>query len=215
MSRFPSVALAAAALVWTGAASTACQGGPRGEHPSVIAIVRGAGTPADPGGGQSSLPFIESREIVEAHVATGVASFSVLARAPRLTKAPCISCHTQPLAAMRWDGSDGQKTAHWQIELVHAASTVMTCTTCHAPANLDELRTLTGAPVAVDHAYEVCAQCHSRQKADWEGGAHGKRAGGWAPPRVVYNCTECHNPHAPAFETRWPAHVGREAVGRE
>ena len=90
----------------------------------------------------------------------------------------------------------------------------MGCTTCHATADVNELRTLTGTAVLFDHAYEICAQCHSTQKADWEGGAHGKRAGGWTPPRVVFNCTECHNPHRPAFASRWPAHAGRSADDR-
>lgn len=214
MRRRPRILTAAAVAVWVAAGSAACDG-PRGEHTTVLDLVKAETPAAAADVGRSSLPFIEARPLVEARVATGAATFSVLARGPRLTKAPCASCHTEPLAAMRWRGSDGQKTAHWQIELVHASSAVMTCTTCHAPADLDGLRTLTGTLVPFDHAYEVCAQCHSNQKADWEGGAHGKRAGGWAPPRVVYNCTECHNPHAPAFETRWPAHAGRDPVTGE
>jgi hypothetical protein len=84
----------------------------------------------------------------------------------------------------------------------------MTCATCHSPDRLGQLRTLAGAAVEFDHAYQVCAQCHSTQAADGVGGAPGKRASGWAPPRVVYSCTECHNPHQPALATRWPARAG-------
>ena len=61
------------------------------------------------------------------------------------------------------------------------------------------------AKVTFDHSYQVCAQCHARQVSDWAGGAHGKRMGGWAPPRVVAGCPACHDPHRPAWETRWPA----------
>jgi hypothetical protein len=192
---------------------TACQGRPAGEHPHVLSIIRGEAGEVKPAE-TPALPRVESGPSVPAHTSRDVPPFSVLAREPRLTKAPCSACHTQPLAAMRWSGADGRASAHWPITLEHAAATVMTCTTCHAPANLNDLRTLTDTPVAFDHAYEVCAQCHSKQRADWEGGAHGKRAGGWAPPRVVYNCTECHNPHAPAFPSRWPARAGRSASDR-
>jgi hypothetical protein len=203
-----SGALAAVTAIWLGALSLACHGGPRGEHASVLSTVREAGEPGA-SGGVSSTPMLGDADVVEAHVSPGTPPFGVLARTPRLTKAPCANCHTVPLEAMRWDGSDGRATAHWQVRLVHASAQVMTCTTCHAASGLDRLRTLTGAEVSFDHAYEICAQCHSTQKADWEGGAHGKRAGGWAPPRVIYNCTECHNPHRPAFDTRWPARAGR------
>jgi cytochrome c553 len=64
--------------------------------------------------------------------------------------------------------------------------------------------------VSFDHSYQVCAQCHSRQASDWASGAHGKRAGGWAPPRVIYACAQCHNPHSPRWDTRWPAVAGRQ-----
>jgi hypothetical protein len=84
----------------------------------------------------------------------------------------------------------------------------MGCATCHA-ADAAALRLLGGEPVGFDHAYRLCAQCHSRQVADWAGGAHGKRVGGWVPPRVVYGCPECHDPHRPALGPRRPARPPR------
>ena len=135
--------------------------------------------------------------------------FSVLARAPGIQKYPCITCHTVPLAEMH--GGGASKRAHWDITLQHARPAVMACTTCHAGADLDTLRTLQGSKVAFDHSYQVCAQCHAREASDWAGGAHGKRVGGWAPPRVVAGCPACHDPHRPAWEKRWPA----VAVGEE
>ena len=41
---------------------------------------------------------------------------------------------------------------------------VMTCRTCHAPDTPGTLLTLNAAAVGVDHAYQVCAQCHSEQR---------------------------------------------------
>ena len=143
------------------------------------------------------------RALVEVPAAPGRAAFSILARTPRLTKAPCSSCHSVPGASMRGNGDSVR--AHWSIRLAHAREDVMTCRTCHAPDTPGTLLTLTAAPVGIDHAWQVCAQCHSEVAADWAGGAHGKRASGWAAPRVAFNCTECHDPHRPALEPRWPA----------
>ncbi len=177
-------------------------------QPGVLALVE-SGTVPGAGGGATSDVGLAGRPVVTAEGPDGPLPFSVLARRPRMQRTPCASCHTVPLASMKWSGADGRARAHWAVTLMHARQDVMGCATCHEPQKLDQLRTLNGRAVAFDHAYQVCAQCHATQGADWVGGAHGKRAGGWAPPRVVYNCTECHNPHQPSIPTRWPAHVGR------
>jgi hypothetical protein len=158
----------------------------------------------NPNAGLSSEPFLADASRVEV---TGYAErprFFVLARTPVIEKYTCTSCHTVPLERMR--GPAGSpKRAHWTVTLQHAPAAVMSCGTCHAPNAPAALRTLRGAPVAFDHSYQVCAQCHARQADDWASGAHGKRAGGWAPPRVVLSCAQCHNPHDPRWDTRWPA----------
>lgn len=146
----------------------------------------------------------DRREAVPARATSGVAPFFVLARESELTKGPCVTCHAAQSAAPSADF--GRRRAHWSVELAHAPESVMSCATCHAPSA--GLQTLAGRAVEFDHAYQVCAQCHFAARADWEGGAHGKRAGGWTPPRLVFNCTECHDPHRPALETRWPARSG-------
>ena len=105
--------------------------------------------------------------------------------------------------------SGASKNKNRAVTMQHAAAPVMSCATCHQRDSPTLLHTLSGQTVAIDHAYQMCAQCHATQAAVWAGGAHGKRAGGWAPPRVRYNCTECHNPHRPKFESRWPAGPGR------
>lgn len=157
----------------------------------------------------SSEPFVEGRRLVEAVPSRAVPAFQVLARESELARAPCTRCHTVPLASMRWDGADGRRRAHWDVDLTHASENVMQCATCHAVDDGGALTLLGGQSVGFDHAYQTCAQCHTGQAADWAGGAHGKRAGGWAPPRVVFNCTECHDPHRPMLATRWPARAGR------
>lgn len=127
-------------------------------------------------------------------------NFHIAARTPHLEQFPCTRCHAQPVVSSR----DATK-AHWRIELRHAAMETMTCDTCHGGGDRSVLRLLAGGVVPFDQSYRVCAQCHSTQFADWKGGAHGKRSTGWAEDRVAMNCSACHDPHAPAFESRWPA----------
>jgi hypothetical protein len=186
-------------------AGTACRDGgaarPHGD--TVLATIDHAVSAPASTPGPAALA--DGRPLTDVPAAPGRPAFSIVARTPRLTKAPCSSCHSVPIASMRWSGPGDIVRAHWSIRLAHAPPEVMTCGTCHAPDTPGTLRTLTGTAVAIDHAYQVCAQCHSGQAVDWAGGAHGKRVGGWAPPRVAFSCAECHDPHRPALEPRWPA----------
>jgi len=162
-----------AALILFALFLLACHG--PGETPSVRHITEGASTP-NANGGLSSEPSLGGAARVEVVGYHDSPAFSVLARTPHMQKYPCTTCHTRPLAELRAGGA--RKRAHWDITLHHAPAAVMACTTCHASADLDSLRTLQDATVAFDHSYQVCAQCHTRQVSDWSGGAHGKRMGG-------------------------------------
>lgn len=135
--------------------------------------------------------------------------FATRSREASIDKFPCQRCHKVPLAQMKHDGKDGKPRAHWNVKLKHAEQQVMACSTCHLEGDLNQLKTLNNKPVALDASYQVCAQCHSKQSTDWAAGAHGKRVGGWAPPRVSKTCAECHNPHTPAWDHRYPARVAK------
>jgi hypothetical protein len=169
----------------------------------VLRIAERAAAP-NSNAGLSSERFLAGAARVEAAGYPDRPRFFVLARTPALEKYPCSTCHAVPPGRMR-AAAGSPRRAHWDLRLRHAPAAVMTCTTCHAAEALDALRTLQGARVDFDHSYQVCAQCHTRQANDWAAGAHGKRAGGWAPPRVVLACAECHDPHQPRWDTRWPA----------
>jgi len=200
----------AAALVWM-LSLVACAGddGDHGEqrgHGGVASIIDSAQHPWE-SRGLASTSFMPARQTVSVDTSAlseGVPDFLILERTSQLKKGPCAGCHTKPLAELVRTRPAHEPLAHWSVRLEHAAEAVMACATCHSSSNQGQLRLLGGATVSIDHAYQVCAQCHSTQAADWVGGAHGKRVGGWAPPRVSYSCTECHNPHKPALAPRWP-----------
>ncbi len=138
---------------------------------------------------------------VEAFSGPGGIAFEVHRRSGKIGQYPCSSCHTQTLPIEDTPPADRRWT-HQNIRPQHPAQG--RCTTCHNYDDLNALILEDGSSVGLDHAYQLCARCHFQQAADWAGGAHGKRLGGWAGRRVVMNCTDCHDPHAPAFAPRMP-----------
>ena len=195
-----------AVLVAAALLLAACQDEPA--RVPVLRITERAQAP-NTNAGLSTEDFLAGAARVEVQGYPDRPRFSVLARTPAIEKFPCATCHTVPLEKMRGPAGSPRR-AHWGVALKHAPPAVMSCATCHTPDDPDKLHTLGGSQVGLDHSYQVCAQCHSRQATDWASGAHGKRAGGWAPPRVVFACAQCHNPHQPRWDTRWPAVAGRQ-----
>ena len=195
-----------AALVAATLLLAACQ-----QEPAPVPVLRTAerAQSPNPNAGLSTEALLAGAARVEVTGYPDRPRFFVLARTPAIEKYPCATCHTVPLEQMRGPAGSPRR-AHWGVTLRHAPPAVMSCATCHTPDAPDTLRTLERSPVGFDHSYQVCAQCHSRQASDWASGAHGKRAGGWAPPRVVFACAQCHNPHQPRWDTRWPAVAGRQ-----
>lgn len=137
-----------------------------------------------------------------------VKSFFTQFRTQDIISFPCQNCHNVPLDKIQTKNTDSKK-AHWDISLKHASGSVMNCTTCHDASNMDYLTSLSGESIPLDRSFEMCSQCHSSQYKDWVGGAHGKSVNGWKPPRVVKTCVNCHDPHKPAFEPRWPSRLNK------
>ena len=173
-----------------------------GQH--LLARIKEA-TESNANGGLTDEGFLDGMEREKVEGFPQAPEFFVAARTPKMERFPCGRCHNQPLSKLVQRSAGEGKKAHWSITLQHAPSTTMTCKTCHGEDKMEELATLNGNSVNINHSYQVCGQCHSKQMKDWAGGAHGKRLGGWAPPRVVINCAACHNPHRPALESRLPA----------
>lgn len=128
--------------------------------------------------------------------------FRVLARKDEINRFRCSSCHNgQPIAV-----NNALNLTHGDVVVNHGREgNALACIDCHHPEDRDALEDKKGNKIDFDHSYQLCGQCHFRQKRDWLGGAHGKRAEYWAGERVVYNCTTCHNPHFPRFPARFPA----------
>ncbi len=129
-------------------------------------------------------------------------SFRVLARKKSVERFPCSNCHSgKPVTV-----NQGRELTHGNIALNHGREGQgLSCIDCHHPEQRNFLEDKKGRTIDFDHVYQLCGQCHFRQKRDWLGGAHGKRVANWAGERVVYNCTTCHDPHSPRFEKRFPA----------
>lgn len=147
----------------------------------------------------SSEAYFGDEKMIE--ITEGDHTFLIPDRKSKIKSFACTECHSKPLSKIK--GKDYKK-AHWDIELKHADLNTMNCVTCHDSENMDNLKSLTGNKIDFNRSYNLCSQCHTKQFKDWKGGAHGKKIGGWAPPRASMTCVNCHNPHKPAFEKRWP-----------
>lgn len=82
------------------------------------------------------------------------------------------------------------------------------CRNCHDASDRNLLTRRDGATIPFDREEELCSQCHGTTYRDWQDGMHGKTLGYWSaalgePHRL--GCTECHDPHRPAFPGFSPA----------
>ncbi len=144
--------------------------------------------------------FISGIETVQSQYSSLEKPFLIKKRSPALRKSDCETCHKDDVKT-----NSNTTGTHNDINLMHAAKQGMNCLTCHAMNNVELLKNVNSTQIIeIDHAYLSCQGCHFSQARDWAGGAHGKRVRIWAEPRIVYNCTECHNPHNPTFKKRWP-----------
>lgn len=176
-----------------------------GEYHSISDKIEAEGKPYH--GKLSSDPLLVDSELIT--ITEGEHTFLIPERKGQIKSFACTECHTRPVAQMK--NSDAQK-AHWDIKLNHANSDVMNCATCHNGNDMNNLNALTGQNIDFNLSYKLCAQCHFSQFEDWKGGAHSKKVAGWAPPRASMTCVNCHNPHSPGFEKRWPVQFNTQTL---
>jgi hypothetical protein len=148
---------------------------------------------------EASIPM--PKNIVKTTMQYQGGDFYTEARKPEIKRFRCGTCHNNKKVNIL----NAEKISHADIKVVHGdKGKPLDCNTCHNKENRDFLVTSKQSKIDFDHVYDMCGQCHFRQKKDWIGGAHGKRVTYWDGERVVKNCTSCHNPHSPLFEKRWP-----------
>ncbi|MDH5380935.1 MAG: hypothetical protein OEW75_08785 [Cyclobacteriaceae bacterium] len=148
----------------------------------------------------------KGNSLILAYTSDSIHNFYLPERTSEITSFPCLSCHTEPLEDLKNKQENG-KQAHWDIKINHAENNVMGCITCHDQNSMDGLTAINKGKITYNESFKLCLQCHSTQYNDWLGGAHGKSLGGWVEPRIMNNCVNCHDPHSPAFEPRWPARL--------
>ena len=174
------------------------------EKGGVGQTIKNATAPFDNGMLESTPPTLENSVLSKVRYQGGL--FRVETRKDKIERFKCSRCHNNQTVTI----ARAAETAHADINLIHGGKgELMACFTCHDKDNRDVLITEKDTKVDMDHSYQLCGQCHFRQKDDWIGGAHGKRVSWWAGDRVVKNCASCHNPHAPRFEKRWPKTYSR------
>lgn len=150
---------------------------------------------------QVEATIIVPKNIVRVLVEYQGGTFFTQARKSEIKRFRCSSCHNDQKIFIQ----NAAEISHADIKIVHGDKTnVLTCNTCHNSNDRDFLVSSNADKIDIDHAYDMCGQCHFRQKKDWVGGAHGKRVTYWTGERVVKNCTSCHDPHSPKFEKKWP-----------
>jgi formate-dependent nitrite reductase cytochrome c552 subunit len=170
------------------------------EKNSVVEIYKNATAPFDDEKSVDSILLIPDNTVpVETKYQGGF--FWTETRKDKIERFKCSECHNNKDVKI----ARAAEIAHGDIILDHGGQDKpLSCYTCHKKDDRNFLVTEEGSKIDMDHSYQMCGQCHFRQKKDWVGGAHGKRVSYWAGTRVVKTCTSCHDPHSPLFEKRWP-----------
>lgn len=81
------------------------------------------------------------------------------------------------------------------------------CFNCHDRIERDKLVARDGSYLSYTQIPELCSQCHGTTYRDWQRGMHGKTMGSWETGdagQVRLTCSQCHDPHAPAFPQYTP-----------
>ena len=114
----------------------------------------------------------------------------------------CMDCHMLfPSPA----GTQQLLRQHENVVLDHGLND--RCLNCHDNADRDRLVLHDGATIGYEQVELLCAQCHGPTYRQWQRGGHGRTTGYWdgqLGPRRRLGCTECHDPHAPAFDKFTP-----------
>lgn len=151
---------------------------------------------APPGIAQTEPEVTEPAALLNNPAITG---FSIVPRKTEMKYYPCNKCHKR-----RKPNPIVRKLRSTHTSELNHGDQRMWCLTCHKLEDRNYLTNLLGESVDFDNAPEVCASCHIQRYKDWKSGGHGKRLTNWQGERVIYTCTQCHDPHDPAIKARAP-----------
>lgn len=201
MKQFSSKLITGCFLIWVMIAVLVFSCLASGEADSVMSRIKQAQKKLDPDKQvTTAIPIPENIIRVKEPYQGG--TFYTLPRKNEISRFKCSSCHGDKKVTI----TNAAAMSHDDIKVNHGPKDgPFSCNTCHSKEDRDLLISSDEKKIDFDHVYNMCGQCHFRQKKDWVGGAHGKREKYWAGKRVVYNCTSCHNPHSPKFKKQWPA----------
>ncbi len=96
-------------------------------------------------------------------------------------------------------------TQHRHIVLDHGIND--RCYNCHDQEDRERLALRGNRSIPFTEVARLCAKCHGPTYRDWQMGMHGKSLGSWdptSPQQHRLKCSECHDPHAPAYELHPP-----------
>lgn len=118
------------------------------------------------------------------------------------TELRCSECHalfdSKPV-------TESDLLQHGDLRFDHGMNA--RCFNCHSYEDRNKLILHDGSEVEFDAVEQLCAKCHGPTYRDWQVGMHGKTMGSWdsqSPDFHRLGCTECHDPHAPAFDAIAP-----------
>lgn len=114
----------------------------------------------------------------------------------------CFLCHAYWVPIPRSNLTSNPRFAHANLELNHGQND--RCYNCHMISDRNKYVADDGSGIMVQLPEQLCKRCHGLIYNDWQLGTHGKWTGKWSDSlkgeKTTYTCTECHDPHNPAFE---------------
>ncbi len=132
----------------------------------------------------------------------------------------CNTCHANRTPNPSAQAGADLKDFHQGLKVQHGQ---VTCLSCHHADDYESLRLADGRKIGFPQVIDLCSQCHGPQARDYAHGAHGGMNGYWdlsRGPRQRNTCTDCHDPHSPAFpkvrpvfapKDRFPPRIAKEA----
>lgn len=116
----------------------------------------------------------------------------------------CATCHDTREANFQTKDAAELDEFHKGMIYQHGGQT---CMSCHNAEDYSSLKKADGRALDYRFTMQLCAQCHGTQYRDYKNGSHGGMTGYWdlkQGPRSRNQCTDCHDPHAPAYPKVMP-----------